>query len=454
MNIAPYPTYQPSGVEWLGNIPKDWSVKRLKWSVDGCFNGVWGDEPDGIDDVVCLRVADFNRDNYTISTEALTLRAIEAKQLESRKLKRGDLLIEKSGGGEKQLVGCVVYFDHEFDAVCSNFVARMPVAEGHLPRYWAYVHAGLYAGKLNYPAIKQTTGIQNLDAALYLDTLAAYPPLAEQQQIAAFLDWKTSQIDALIAKKQALLQKLKEKRLAVITQAVTKGLNPDAPMRDSGIAWLGKVPAHWGVKRLKFVAHVGNGSTPNREDSAYWDGGTYPWLNSSVVNQEQVTNADQFVTPLALSECHLPRISPPAVLVGITGQGKTRGMATTLLFEATINQHLAYVKPDEAKASVGFLRRVFDMAYAHLRIESENGGSTKGAITCEQIAELPIPVPPLDEQVVISERIDMALAKLARMSDNAKSAITRLTEYRSALITAATTGKIDVRGWQAPQETV
>ena len=454
MNIAPYPTYQPSGVEWLGNIPKDWSVKRLKWSVDGCFNGVWGDEPDGIDDVVCLRVADFNRDNYTISTEALTLRAIEAKQLESRKLKRGDLLIEKSGGGEKQLVGCVVYFDHEFDAVCSNFVARMPVAEGHLPRYWAYVHAGLYAGKLNYPAIKQTTGIQNLDAALYLDTLAAYPPLAEQQQIAAFLDWKTSQIDALIAKKQALLQKLKEKRLAVITQAVTKGLNPDAPMRDSGIAWLGKVPAHWGVKRLKFVAHVGNGSTPNREDSAYWDGGTYPWLNSSVVNQEQVTNADQFVTPLALSECHLPRISPPAVLVGITGQGKTRGMATTLLFEATINQHLAYVKPDEAKASVGFLRRVFDMAYAHLRIESENGGSTKGAITCEQIAELPIPVPPLDEQVVISERKNMALAKLARMSDNAKSAITRLTEYRSALITAATTGKIDVRGWQAPQETV
>ena len=454
MNIAPYPTYQPSGVEWLGNIPKDWSVKRLKWSVDGCFNGVWGDEPDGIDDVVCLRVADFNRDNYTISTEALTLRAIEAKQLESRKLKRGDLLIEKSGGGEKQLVGCVVYFDHEFDAVCSNFVARMPVAEGHLPRYWAYVHAGLYAGKLNYPAIKQTTGIQNLDAALYLDTLAAYPPLAEQQQIAAFLDWKTSQIDALIAKKQALLQKLKEKRLAVITQAVTKGLNPDAPMRDSGIAWLGKVPAHWGVKRLKFVAHVGNGSTPNREDSAYWDGGTYPWLNSSVVNQEQVTNADQFVTPLALSECHLPRISPPAVLVGITGQGKTRGMATTLLFEATINQHLAYVKPDEAKASVGFLRRVFDMAYAHLRIESENGGSTKGAITCEQIAELPIPVPPLDEQVVISERIDMALAKLARMSDNAKSAITRLTEDRAALITAATTGKIDVRSWQAPQETV
>lgn len=273
MNIAPYPVYKPSGVEWLGEIPTEWTIKRLKWSVEGSFNGVWGDEPDGVDDVVCLRVADFNRNNYTISTEALTLRAIEAKQLESRKLKRGDLLIEKSGGGEKQLVGCVVYFDHDFDAVCSNFVARMPVAEGHLPRYWAYVHAGLYAGRLNYPAIKQTTGIQNLDAALYLDTLAAYPPLAEQQQIAAFLDWKTSQIDALIVKKQTLLQRLKEKRLAVITQAVTKGLNPNAPMRDSGIAWLGEVPSHWEtlpIKHLlKAILDTEHKTCPYFEDGEY-----------------------------------------------------------------------------------------------------------------------------------------------------------------------------------------
>lgn len=452
MNLAPYPSYQRTGIQWLSNIPREWTVKRLKWSVDGCFNGVWGEDPDGVDDVVCLRVADFDRDSYTVGTDSLTFRAIESKQLASRKLKRGDLLLEKSGGGDKQLVGCVVYFDHEFDAVCSNFVARMPVAQDHSPRYWAYVHAGLYAGKLTYPAIKQTTGIQNLDAALYLDTLAAYPPFEQQQQIAAFLDWKTSQIDALIAKKQELLEKLKEKRLAVITQAVTKGLNPDAPMRDSGIAWLGDVPVHWEVKRLKFVARIGNGSTPNREDPAYWDDGVYPWLNSSVVNQEAVTSAVQFVTPLALAECHLPCIQPPAVLVGITGQGRTRGMASTLLFEATINQHLAYVKPDEAKAVVGFLRRVFDMAYSHLRSESENGGSTKGAITCEQIAELPVPVPPLVEQLAISAYVDTTLAKLGRMAENAESAITRLTEYRTALITAATTGKIDVRNWQATEK--
>lgn len=452
MRLPDYPRYRASGVEWLGEVPEHWGVKRLKWSVRGCSNGVWGDEPDGVDDVVCIRVADFNRDTLSVSRDALTLRSVDPKQLETRKLMRGDLLIEKSGGGEKQLVGCVVHFDHDFDAVCSTFVARMPVEPAFSARFWCYAHAGLYAGKLNYPAIKQTTGIQNLDASEYLNTLAAYPPTDEQNYIAAFLDWKTEQLEALIAKKRGLIEKLKEKRLAVIAQAVTKGLDPTVPLRDSGIPWLGNVPEHWGVKRLKFIAQIGNGSTPSREDSTYWDDGDYPWLNSSVVNQERVTSADQFVTPTALRECHLPKIQPPAVLVGITGQGRTRGMASTLLFEATINQHLAYVKPDESEAVVGYLRRVFDSAYSYLRSESDGGGSTKGAITCEQIAEMHGPMPPLDEQVAIAEYVDGATAKIDLMSEKAEQAISRLTEYRSALITAATTGKIDVRGWQADQE--
>ncbi|NOS72198.1 MAG: restriction endonuclease subunit S [Verrucomicrobia bacterium] len=276
------------------------------------------------------------------------------------------------------------------------------------------------------------------------------PPLAEQQQIAAFLDWKTGQIDALIARKQELLEKLKEKRITVITQAVTQGLNPAVPMRDSGIPWLGHVPQHWDVKRIKFIGRVGNGSTPSRENPLYWDGGDYPWLNSSVVNQEAVTTADQFVTTEALAECHLPIVQPPAVLIGITGEGKTRGMATTLLFEATINQHLAYLKPDPSEAVVGFVRRVFDMAYQYLRSESDGGGSTKGAITCEQIAEMSIPVPSIAEQETIAVYLATATQRVDRMQEKVESAITRLTEYRTALITAATTGKIDVRNVKVP----
>jgi type I restriction enzyme S subunit len=143
-------------------------------------------------------------------------------------------------------------------------------------------------------------------------------------------------------------------------------LNPHLRMKDSGIEWLGEIPEHWKVMPIKYVAQVGNGSTPNRDNSAYWDG-IHPWLNSSVVNPESVTSANQFVTDLALQACHLPWIKPPAILIGITGEGKTRGMATTLNMEATINQHLAYLKPFHRVATVHYLQRVVDSAYDMLR---------------------------------------------------------------------------------------
>ena len=217
------------------------------------------------------------------------------------------------------------------------------------------------------------------------------------------------------------------------------------PKKPSGLDWLGDIPEHWDIKPVKFVARIGNGSTPSRDNPNYWEEGDYPWLNSSVVNQETITEAEEFVTTIALRECHLPRIAPPAVLIGITGQGRTRGMASMLLFEATINQHVAYLKPHPSRAEVGFLRRVFDMVYLFLRSESDGGGSTKGAITCEQIANLKIPIPPLPEQAAIAAYLDLETAKLDALVGKVEEAVERLQEYRTALITAAVTGKIDVR---------
>ena len=444
-----YPVYSEtheSGVAWIGPKPKHWQVRRLK-DIGRLIGGAAFplDEQGMVDEELPFyKVGDLKAaaDGRNMGDAPHTISRATADRLGASVIPKNSVVYAKIGAAlllnRRRVTSVACCIDN-------NMTAYLP-DDTHLDIRWVF-H---WLSNIDFAEFMNPGAVPSFSEGYQSLLPICVPSREEQQQIAAFLDWKTRQIDALIAKKQTLLQKLKEKRLAVITQAVTKGLNPDAPLRDSGIAWLGEVPTHWDVKRLKFVARIGNGSTPNREDPAYWDGGTYPWLNSSVVNQEQVTHADQFVTPLALAECHLPCIAPPAVLVGITGQGKTRGMATTLLFEATINQHLAYVKPDDTKAIVGFLRRVFDMAYAHLRSESENGGSTKGAITCEQIAELPIPVPPLDEQKFISERIDLGLAKLARMSDNAESAITRLTEYRSALITAATTGKIDVRNVAIP----
>ena len=228
MRLPAYPKYKPSGVEWLGEVPAHWEVNRLKWTTSGTVNGTWGEEPDGIADLICVRVADFDRERFIVIGEPPTLRAVDNMQRLGRLLRKGDLLIEKSGGGEKQLVGCAVFFDHEFAAVCSNFVARMPILPRHSARFWSYAHAALYNGRLNYPAIKQTTGIQNLDSAAYLDTRVGFPPNDDQHTIADFLDRETAKIDTLVAKKRTLIERLREKRTALISRAVTRGLPPDA----------------------------------------------------------------------------------------------------------------------------------------------------------------------------------------------------------------------------------
>lgn len=219
--LNPGPKLKDSGVEWLGEVPAHWEIARLKWSTTGCIGGVWGDEPDGVDDLLCVRVADFDRHAARVSLRNPTLRSVSISHREGRMLGVGDLLLEKSGGGVKQLVGCVVLYDHDVPAVCSNFVGRVALAENAHPAYWTYVHRALYAGKLNYPAIKQTTGIQNLDTDAYFDTPVAFPPYPEQIAIAEYLDTAADHIDALRAKARLSIERLSEYRSAVISAAVT-----------------------------------------------------------------------------------------------------------------------------------------------------------------------------------------------------------------------------------------
>src|SRR5690606_33054768 len=140
-----------------------------------------------------------------------------------------------------------------------------------------------------------------------------------QQHVVSYLERETGRIDALIAAKEHQLDLLAEKRHAVISDAVTRGLDRAAPVRSSGLPWLGDVPAHWQIWKLGHLARVGNGSTPNRDNPKYWLGGSIPWLNSAVANQPEVTSSEQFITDLAFRECHLPLLRPGTVLVAITG---------------------------------------------------------------------------------------------------------------------------------------
>jgi len=456
MRLPSYLHLTPSGIEWLGDIPNHWEVRRLKWSVTGCFNGVWGDEPDGVNDVVCVRVADFNRETFSVRADTLTFRSVEPRQLATRKLVKGDLLIEKSGGGERQLVGCVVHFDHDFDAVCSNFVARLPVVPEFSSKYWCYSHAALYAGKLNYPAIKQTTGIQNLDSSEYLNTLAAYPPPDEQQQIAAFLDWKTGQIDALIGKKNELLEKLKEKRIAVITQAVTQGVNPAARMRNSGIPWLGQVPQHWEVKRLRFaVATLEQGWSPQCDNQPA-DDDCWGVMKVGCVNGDTFDPLENKVLPPDLEpEIHY-ELKPRDILISRANTKELLGSAAIVPADVRPKLLLCdklYRVTTPPEMDEEFLTCYLRTPAARFQYEREATGASDSMqnIGQDTIKNLVVTMPPLEEQKLICLTIRKSVLRLDKLMTATESAINRLTEYRSALITAATTGKIDVRKVKRPQ---
>lgn len=290
---------------------------------------------------------------------------------------------------------------------------------------------------VSYPAINPS-----LLASLPL----AFPKsLATQKQIAAFLDWKTSQIDALIAKKQTLLQKLKEKRLAVITQAVTKGLNPDAPMRDSGIAWLGEVPAHWEVKPVKFLTKIVRGQFSHRprNDPAFYDG-DYPFVQTG-----DIARAGKFVTSYSqtLNERGLSvsRQFPAGTLV-MTIAANIGDMAI-IDFAACFPDSIVGFIPEE-RIDLNFLYFMFIAMKQRLMMTAVL--NTQLNLNIDRIASIETVAPPYDEQIRIVQLLDDEVKRSDLLMGKAEAAITHLTEYRSALITAATTGKIDVRNVAIP----
>ena len=441
-----YPEYKDTGIPWLGVAPSDWSIHALKRSVHGCVNGVWGDEPNGASDITVLRVADFDRDKLEISDEKLTTRSIPVKDRKNRQLARGDLLIEKSGGGEKTLVGCVVKFDKDYPAVTSNFVAKMTPKAGFDSGFLTYAFAHLYAGRVNYPSIKQTTGIQNLDSDAYLMERFVFPSLAEQRTIAAFLDYETARIDRLIEKQQRLIELLKEKRQAVISHAVTKGLDPNVPMKDSGVEWLGQVPEHWDVCALSSVtSKITNGYVGPTRDIFVESGVIY--LQSLHIKNNRI----DFHTPYFVSN-EWSRSKAKSILelgdVLIVQTGDIGQVACVSERFVGANCHALIIASPVDRLRGQFLSLVLNSHYGYHSLKSIQTGALHPHLNCNYVKTVKIPLPPEIEQDKILRFIGEDAHKYDCLIDKSIKATQLLRERRTALISAAVTGKIDVRNWQ------
>lgn len=428
----------------INGLPNQWEAKPLRSIADYVVSNV---DKVPADDEIPVRLCNYTDVyNNEFITPALDLMQSTASEDEIAKfgLLVGDVLITKDSESWDDIGIPALVRETAKNLVCGYHLAvlrpRKHVLDG------AFLFRCLQSKTVRVDLELAANGVTRfgIPKSAIGALLVPVPRLPIQRAIADYLDRETTRLDALIAAKNRLLRLLAEKRRALITQAVTLGLDPNVPLRDSGVPWLGEIPAHWEIWKLGHVASIGNGSTPSRGNQDYWMDGTIPWLNSSVVNQEEVVEADQFVTELALRECHLPIVRSGSVLVAITGQGRTRGRAVVLSLDATINQHLAFVTPESSRLDAWFLRWSLFAAYDFLRSISDDAGGTKGALTCEEVSNFRVPVPKMVEQRAIVEYIARGVRSLTVLRSATKCTIALLKERRAALIAAAVTGQVDM----------
>ena len=269
------------------------------------------------------------------------------------------------------------------------------------------------------------------------------PTLSEQQKIANYLDQKTEAIDKLIEKKERLIELLKEKRQVLINEAVTKGLNPNVKMKDSGIEWIGEIPENWKYGKIYQYCSVKSGGTPSRDKYEYWNNGTINWMSSGEINQKLVTHTKEKITKLGMQNSNASLFPVNTVMIALNGQGKTKATPAILKIETTCNQSLAGMICDKEKVHYEYLFYFLESKYKDLR--GLVGESAREGISVSLLKSLYIPIPPLEEQFQIAKLLNQNFSKTNTLIEKIEKQIEQLKEYRQTLIFNAVTGKIDVR---------
>jgi len=429
----PYPAYKDSGVGWIGQIPSHWEARQLKYTAPESGSKL-GQKPD---DLLYLGL-----ENIESNTGRLLL-SDPIEQVESTVVvfRKGDVLFGKL----RPYLAKVVHADFDGVGTTELLVLR---PEENVDGHFLFYHL-LADGFIDtVDGLTYGTKMPRTNAEQIGNLVVGLPSLPEQRAIAAFLDCETAKLDALTRKQERLVVLLQEKRAALISHAVTKGLDPTVPVKDSGIPWLGEVPAHWDVKRLKFVANVQSGVAKGRN----LEGRKVinpPYLRVANVQNGYVDLSD--VATIAIAEDELERYSLQAGDVLMTEGGDFDKLGRGTVWEAQIDpcihqNHIFAIRSYQGMSPY-WISTITQTDYArHYFILRSKQSTNLASISSTNLMELPVVLPPSSEQEAILSYLDYETAKLDALIAKAREMIERLQEYRTALISAAVTGKIDVRG--------
>ncbi len=436
----PYPAYKDSGVEWLGEIPAHWEVKRLKLVTEHHVNAseLRAIAPDAEVSFVPMEAVgehgglDLSRtkplahvaNGFTYFRDGDVVVAKITPCFENGKGALANGLVNGIGFGTTEL-----HVLRKTPAVVDRFLFYVTMSDAFRRLGAAEMYGA--GGQKRVPE----SFIENLPHPL--------PPLPEQRAITAFLDGETARIDALVATNERLIELLQEQRTALITRAVTTGLDPNVPMKDSGVEWLGEIPTHWEVKRIKWAAQMVSGHTPDKKVESYWQGGDIPWVSLAdtghlrevdyIATTEVMTTSDG----IAHSSAHIL----PAGTV-IFSRDATIGLCAITGAGMAVSQHfIGWVCSPRLQPE--YLLLVLRSMTQEL--ERLTMGATVRTIGMPDVKSLAIPIPPLPEQEKIVRHVLEHRAQLDSLVAKIRDAIARLKELRTVLISAAVTGKIDVR---------
>jgi type I restriction enzyme S subunit len=411
MSFPRYPKYKPSGVEWLGEVPEHWEVVRYKQ---------------------CVEIQNGSDHKHVEQSEGYPVFGSGGVfAYASRFLYDGEsILLGRKGTVDKPL-----YVTGRFWTVDTM--------------YWTKIRANTSGRYVYYLAVtipfdyySTNTALPSMTKGSLSSHLVTRPPIAEQRAIAEFLDRETAKLDGLVAEQRRLIELLKEKRQAVISHAVTKGLHPNAPTKPSGIPWLGDVPEHWEVWKLTHAFEkIGSGTTPKTDNREYYEDGLHPWVNTGDLNDGDLGDCEKRITDLALSDHTTLRVYAAGSVV-IAMYGATIGKLAILQFPASVNQACC-VFSGKLKIEYKFLF-YWLLAYRPQIISLASGGGQPN-INQDILRGLRVACPNLCEQTAIAQFLDHETARFDTLTTEAQRAIDLLQERRTALISAAVTGQIDVR---------
>lgn len=438
-----YPEYKDSGVEWLGELPAHWTTLAIK------------------------HVAQLNPSKSCISVEKMKGMC---SFIPMEKLKFNSLCLDEIKDVTDVYNG-YTYFENEdilIAKVTPCFENKNMVVAHDLNNGIGFGSSEIYVLRCNdiinndflfyrlqednfmfiaEGAMTGAGGLKRVPSEVLNNFKFGLPSKKEQSIIVDFLDHETAKIDNLIEKQQQLIELLKEKRQAVVSHAVTKGLNSDVPMKDSGVEWLGEVPEHWEVKKLKHVAHIIDCKNRTPE---YFDDGEYLVVRTTNVKKQSLVLDDALYTNERDFKIWTERGVPPVGSILFTREAPAGEICIVPAFtKLCMGQRMMNFICHQSDYT-NFLFDYLTSDCLKRYIESEAAGSTVSHLRVEQVYNIPIVIPPNSEQKNIDEMVGVMKAQYSRLIDDAECSLVLLQERRTALISAAVTGKIDVRDWVAP----